>query len=93
MTHTVETAQRAFAACTDETQRFVSSYVDGVNEAIAGLDPETVPAYFPPTSMHAAHAPGMTRSLQKLAIPMKNMVMMAASIPLPMPVPCICTKM
>ena len=40
---TVETAQRAFAACTDETQRFVSSYVDGVNEALAGLDPSTVP--------------------------------------------------
>lgn len=40
---TVETAQRAFAACTDETQRFVSSYVDGVNEALAVLDPGTVP--------------------------------------------------
>jgi penicillin amidase len=40
---TVETAQRAFAACTEETQRFVTSYVDGVNEALAELDPETVP--------------------------------------------------
>jgi penicillin amidase len=40
---TVETAQRAFAACTDETQRFVTSYVDGVNEALAELDPESVP--------------------------------------------------
>lgn len=40
---TVETAQRAFAACTPETQRFVSSYVDGVNEALADLDPDTVP--------------------------------------------------
>ena len=40
---TVETAQRAFAACTEETQRFVSSYVDGVNEALAELDPGTVP--------------------------------------------------
>ena len=36
---TVETAQRAFAACTEETQRFVTSYVDGVNEALAELDP------------------------------------------------------
>ncbi len=40
---TVETAQRAFAACTEETQRFVTSYVDGVNEALATLDPATVP--------------------------------------------------
>jgi|GEM_PF-1719930 len=40
---TVETAQRAFAACTDETRQFVSSYVDGVNEALAELDPGTVP--------------------------------------------------
>ncbi|WP_322938089.1 penicillin acylase family protein [Nocardioides bizhenqiangii] len=40
---TVETAQRAFAACTEETQRFVSAYVDGVNEALAELDPGTVP--------------------------------------------------
>ncbi len=36
---TVDTAQRAFAACTEETQRFVTSYVDGVNEALADLDP------------------------------------------------------
>ena len=40
---TVETAQRALAACAEETQRFVSSYVDGVNEALAELDPDTVP--------------------------------------------------
>ena len=39
----VETAQRAFVACSEETQRFVSSYVDGVNEALAELDPRTVP--------------------------------------------------
>lgn len=40
---TVETAQRAYAACTEETQRFVSSYVDGVNEALGELDPGSVP--------------------------------------------------
>jgi len=40
---TVDTAQRAFAACSKETQRFVSSYVDGVNAALADLDPDTVP--------------------------------------------------
>jgi penicillin amidase len=40
---TVETAQRAFAACTEETQQFVTSYVDGVNEALVELDPGTVP--------------------------------------------------
>ncbi|WP_183093252.1 penicillin acylase family protein [Nocardioides stalactiti] len=40
---TVETAQRAFAACTEETQAFVTSYVDGVNAGLAGLDPTTVP--------------------------------------------------
>ncbi len=40
---TVETAQRAYAACGEETQRFVSSYVDGVNAALADLDPATVP--------------------------------------------------
>lgn len=40
---TVETAQRAFAACSDETQRFVTSYVDGVNAALADLDPDLVP--------------------------------------------------
>lgn len=40
---TVETAQRAFAACSEETQRFASSYVDGLNEALAELDPRIVP--------------------------------------------------
>ncbi|MEZ0578530.1 penicillin acylase family protein [Nocardioides sp. MH1] len=40
---TVTTAQRAFAACGPETQAFVTSYVDGVNEALADLDPATVP--------------------------------------------------
>ncbi len=40
---TVETAQRAFAACSQETQQFVTSYVDGVNEAFVELDPTTVP--------------------------------------------------
>src|SRR5688500_11965710 len=40
---TVETAQRALAACTEETRAFVTSYVDGVNDAIRELDPGTVP--------------------------------------------------
>jgi penicillin G amidase len=40
---TVETAQRALAACSDETQRYVSSYVDGVNAGLKELDPTTVP--------------------------------------------------
>lgn len=40
---TIETAQRAFAACTEETQRFVTAYVEGVNAGFAELDPATVP--------------------------------------------------
>jgi penicillin amidase len=40
---TVDTAQRAFAACGEETQEFVTAYVGGVNEALADLDPATVP--------------------------------------------------
>ena len=51
---TVETAQRAFAACTEETQRFVTSYVDGVNEALAELDPRPVPELARPSGI----APG-----------------------------------
>lgn len=40
---TIETAQRALAACADETQRVVAAYVDGVNEGLAGLDADAVP--------------------------------------------------
>jgi penicillin amidase len=40
---TVETAQRAFAACGEETQRLLASYVDGVNAALDDLDPGSVP--------------------------------------------------
>ena len=36
------------------------------------MAPETVPANFPPISMALAHAPGITRSLQKLAAPMAS---------------------
>src|ERR1035438_1564623 len=34
--------------------------------------PETVPAYWPPTSMAAVQAPGITRSFEKLATPMAS---------------------
>src|SRR5947209_6122286 len=40
------------------------------------MEPDTVPAYFPPISMHAAHDGGMARSLQKLANPMVSMAAM-----------------
>lgn len=40
---TVETARRAFEVCSAETQAFVTAYVDGLNEALADLDPATVP--------------------------------------------------
>src|SRR5262245_47123872 len=36
------------------------------------IDPERVPAYLPPISMQAPQLPGMTRSLEKLANPMKR---------------------
>ncbi|MFC7501166.1 penicillin acylase family protein, partial [Nocardioides sp. GCM10030258] len=35
----VDTAQRAFASCTDETRAFLTSYVDGVNAAMRVTDP------------------------------------------------------
>src|ERR1039457_823588 len=37
------------------------------------IDPDTVPAYLPPTSMHDPQAGGITRSLQKLAMPIAAM--------------------
>lgn len=40
---TVTTAQRAFAACSQETQELLTSYVDGVNAGLADLDPASVP--------------------------------------------------
>src|SRR5262245_42968157 len=36
------------------------------------IAPERDPACFPPMSMQAAHAPGITRSLQKLAMPIAS---------------------
>src|SRR6186713_2481393 len=36
------------------------------------IDPDSVPANLPPTSMQAPQAFGITRSLQKLAIPMAS---------------------
>src|SRR5579864_13948 len=35
--------------------------------------PDSVPAYLPPTSIQAAQLPGITRSLEKLAIPITIM--------------------
>ncbi|TIC87458.1 penicillin acylase family protein [Nocardioides sp. GY 10113] len=40
---TTESARRAYDACEPATQAFVASYVDGVNAALATLDPTTVP--------------------------------------------------
>lgn len=40
---TVETAQRALAACSDETRVFLASYVEGLNAGLATVDPATVP--------------------------------------------------
>lgn len=40
---TVETAQRALAACSDETRGLVASYVDGLNAGLAAVDPGDVP--------------------------------------------------
>ncbi len=37
------------------------------------MEPATVPAYFPPISMQAPQAPGMTRSFEKLAMPIASM--------------------
>ena len=40
--------------------------------------PESVPAYFPPTSMQAAQLPGITKSLKKLEKPMANIANVAS---------------
>ena len=39
----VDTAQRAFEACGDETRAFVTSYVEGVNAALARIDHAAIP--------------------------------------------------
>src|SRR5258707_1038553 len=43
------------------------------------IDPATVPAYFPPISMQVFQDGGIVRSLQKLAIPIRNMPQNASS--------------
>lgn len=48
-----ETARRALAACSAETQAFVTSYAAGVNAGLAGADPGAVPEL-----AHLGHAPG-----------------------------------
>lgn len=49
----VETAQRAYASCTAETQAFVSAYAAGVNAGLAATDPGGVPEL-----AHLGHVPG-----------------------------------
>ncbi|KRA38115.1 MULTISPECIES: penicillin acylase family protein [unclassified Nocardioides] len=51
-TRIVDTAQRAFAACTDETRAFLTSYVDGVNAGLACIAPDDVPEL-----AHLGHRP------------------------------------
>lgn len=50
---TVETAQRAYDACTPETQGFVTAYVEGVNAGLSAVDTASVPEL-----VHAGVAPG-----------------------------------
>lgn len=40
---TVETAERAFATCSAETQAFVSAYAEGVTAGLGAVDPAAVP--------------------------------------------------
>ncbi|WP_344776875.1 penicillin acylase family protein [Nocardioides panacisoli] len=40
---TVETAQRAFATCSEETRGFVAAYAEGVRAGLAQVDPASVP--------------------------------------------------
>ncbi len=49
----VDTAQRAFTACTAETRSFLTSYVDGVNAGLEATDPAAIPEL-----AHLGHAPG-----------------------------------
>lgn len=48
-----ETARRAYAACTPETQAFVTAYAAGINAGLAASDPGAVPEL-----AHLGHAPG-----------------------------------
>lgn len=48
----VETAQRAFAGCSSETQSFLASYADGVNAGLADTTAGEVPEL-----VHLAHRP------------------------------------
>ncbi|WP_028656037.1 penicillin acylase family protein [Nocardioides sp. J54] len=48
-----ETARRALAACSAETQAFVGAYVEGVNAELSRTDPGSVPEL-----AHLGHAPG-----------------------------------
>lgn len=49
----IETAQRAFAACTAETRAFLTSYADGANAELAATDPAMIPEF-----AHLGHVPG-----------------------------------
>jgi penicillin amidase len=40
---TVETARRAFATCSEETQEFVTAYSEGVRRGLGRVDPASVP--------------------------------------------------
>ncbi|HWI42369.1 MAG TPA: penicillin acylase family protein [Nocardioides sp.] len=54
----VETAQRALAACTGETQAFLASYVEGVNAGLASVPPESVPELGALSGSRGGHRPG-----------------------------------
>lgn len=49
----VETARRAYDACTSETRAFVTAYAAGVNAGLAATDPGAVPEL-----AHLGHVPG-----------------------------------
>lgn len=49
----VETARRAYDACTSETRAFVGAYAAGVNAGLAATDPGAVPEL-----AHLGHVPG-----------------------------------
>lgn len=52
-TRLVETARRAYDACTTETRAFVGAYAAGVNAGQAAADPDAVPEL-----VHLGHRPG-----------------------------------
>lgn len=49
----VSTAQRAFAACAEETRDFLTSYVEGVNAGLRATVPDEVPEF-----VHLGHVSG-----------------------------------